>query len=886
MNFSNKGNGSKSGSIRESSCGSCGTGGGLTAADVCALLSGCTIIQDLSAATQAIDVFVSGGTADVVTQPNGNQTLTFVNTSGGTFSIVIDHFDCNDLTGCTAFQDIAECAEKGYVDVDWDGASDTLEFTNCSGGTKTVVLTGGTEIFVSGSTWLDSDTLQFTNTSGGTFDVTGLSSTDCFVTGVTHFLDADGCGVTGIINLNDPTKDVKIRWFDENWISGCTLTRLSISGGTTDGNIDEFSVTDDEYINFTSSGETVNVSIDPSTNTVNFEVDVCEPEMTRATLIALRNSSSLKKDCHYVITDPSPNGTLQAQKILLHAVDANTLSGCYIKVAHDNTAWNGSYDIDTNRVEYIHDHLRNNKVTGNAAIIIFPFGVASVSGNEVHSGAILTYNSGTVTNNTINSISRVTVNSGTFRDNTVANESTVTISTTNAVEENKITGRGTLTVTGAAAFARNNVTSQARVNTSRTCYRNDFTTYSNSILSGAGQLNDSQIADESTLTMSSTISTEHLVMRNNASLTISNASSFSSSTISEDSVVTIVAGQNYNNHVEGRSTYRQVGAGTLRHSRIDNKSSVTNGDTALINITVKNTSSINTTGASGDLSRSTFDRTTVTATNCPQLFLRDSTFEAGASVTATNAARLYFYRGSVNSAGRILLGAGARIDSNYSNISDLGYIESSVSGGFLTVNYSTVKGLSYIRNITANAHSVDRCHVSSGSRISFEGNSSGCRAYYSSATGGSSLYFTTNSQNCYMYYVTASSIGQVYFQNSRTGRIYYSNATSYSYIRSINNTNTHYLYYCNADSRGYVQTLTNGGVTRMYAVNAEARSIAELRNSRGNIYYSSFSAYFYAYITRSGGTSSGLFGQGRRSQTITNPTAIAPYSVGSAWLNF
>ena len=137
----------------------------------------------------------------------------------------------------------------------------------------------------------------------------------------------------------------------------------------------------------------------------------CPEEMTRAQLIALRNTGNLSKDCHYVITDPEPNGTLLLEKVLIHAVDENTLSGCYLKTAHDNIAWQGFYDIDSNDVLEVTDNLENH-VKENASIVSFPFGVATVNDNNVD-GGILSYTAGTVTNCVIESGGRINMTSGT-----------------------------------------------------------------------------------------------------------------------------------------------------------------------------------------------------------------------------------------------------------------------------------------------------------------------------------------------------------------------------------------------------------------------------------------------------------------------------------------
>jgi len=92
------------------------------------------------------------------------------------------------------------------------------------------------------------------------------------------------------------------------------------------------------------------------------------------------------------------------------------------------------------------------------------------------------------------------------------------------------------------------------------------------------------------------------------------------------------------------------------------------------------------------------------------------------------------------------------------------------------------------------------------------------------------------------------------------------------------------MYYCNASASGYIQINNSGG--RIYACNVSSQSILEKRGAGGNIYYSSFNAYFYAYITRTTGTSSGLFGHGRVSKTVTDAVGIPAYNQGAGFLNF
>lgn len=85
----------------------------------------------------------------------------------------------------------------------------------------------------------------------------------------------------------------------------------------------------------------------------------CSEELTRTQLLVLRNSQQLDIDCHYVVTNYNRANVGQA-RILIHATDSSTLSKLvHVQTAHDNLAWSGEYDIDTNRLTALNDNLGN-----------------------------------------------------------------------------------------------------------------------------------------------------------------------------------------------------------------------------------------------------------------------------------------------------------------------------------------------------------------------------------------------------------------------------------------------------------------------------------------------------------------------------------------------
>lgn len=209
----------------------------------------------------------------------------------------------------------------------------------------------------------------------------------------------------------------------------------------------------------------------------------CVESGTRTELIALRNAGQLIKDCHYVVTDYNRNN-VGAAEILLHAVDENTLSMlAHVKTTHDNLAWEGTYNIDTNRLESLHDNIGND-VYGEASVDAFPWGVAAVTENEVREGR-LNYTGGTVTENYIGSASTLSVSGGTVAQNTIEHSSNVTIS--------------------GGTFQDNTVTNDANVTiSSGSNLENEFTGSSNYNQVGTGYIRYSSISGNGTVTNGNT----------------------------------------------------------------------------------------------------------------------------------------------------------------------------------------------------------------------------------------------------------------------------------------------------------------------------------------------------------------------------------------------
>lgn len=495
----------------------------------------------------------------------------------------------------------------------------------------------------------------------------------------------------------------------------------------------------------------------------------CPAPMTRAALRSLRTAWNLKTECHYIITNPNAQGTLTAESIILHAVDANTLSmQAWIKTSHDTLAWNWTYDIDADDVLEITDNL-DNHVKHNVSIINFPWGVASVYDNTVIGGRIV--------------------------DGWAAR-----------ISWNKVWISAVLTVNGGSSY---------------------------------------------------------------------------NNTLEENAEALFISASSLSNTFEQDAIYRQVGTWYIRYSRVWTNSNVTNGNTNITNKEILDTQ-VNTTGSTWTISWGTFSWAVLNALqNITSLTLNNVTMWAGSSISATWALRLYCNGNTLTWTGRLLVTAWAQLDVNYGwCYSNSGYIN--VTLWKLTVNNSNCMN-GYIQHSTAWTNIVSERTISDG-YLRFLNTCTGNRVYYGAQSGYIDISGT--STNSFIYYSDSSSNGKLYIANSVNARFYYADVDSNATIRSSWNTGTHYLYYCKASS-GWVVEMLNKNGWRIYSWTAMSTSILRFQWAWGwNLYYSTMTAYYYALISATAWTRSGLYGMWRRSFTITNPTTWAPYNTWAAWQNF
>lgn len=571
--------------------------------------------------------------------------------------------------------------------------------------------------------------------------------------------------------------------------------------------------------------------------------------LSRNQLLGRRNGNSLEVGVTYVI--PYNRGTVGAAEIALVATATNELSkGGWVNVSFDNSAWECDYDIDTNRITAMRDN-RDNEVRGQNIVDTFPWGMTAVNRNTVNNAATLNYTAGNFNDNVIDSGAVINATSGNFERNKIGQLANVTIDGTD--------------------FRNNIVENDATINSTSTgdIEQNTFGNLCNVTASGTSNIDECSISGDANVTLSNAGSIiEVSVQKGTLNVT---GGSLQYSEVGNNSTVTISSGSNIGNTFGNDTTYNQAGTGTIRYSKLRGNSSWTNGNTNIEDVDCWNTS-VNTTGSSGTIYYSRFHNSSLSGlTNVASLTIQYSSVENNSSFSANNATRVYFYQSQLVNFGRIIQSAGTQLDCAYTGCRDYGYIQ--VTAGRLYANYCTVANVSYVQHTSTGTNRIERTQVLTQSRALFNNTATGCRIYYCQITSGAYMQHRNASVNCYIYYSTASDQSQLYTRDSTNARIYYCSATGAGILYSQGNTTTHYIYYCTATARGYVVALNNTAVVRLYSLHASSVAQIRLQNTaaNSNLYYSSVAAYYYAYITLTGGTRSALHGYGRRSYTVTNP---------------
>lgn len=108
---------------------------------------------------------------------------------------------------------------------------------------------------------------------------------------------------------------------------------------------------------------------------------------TRAAILGLSGSYNTK--CHYIVTDYADGNRLNGVSILLHAVDADSLSkNVSVLTPYDSEAWVGEYTIASNEITKLQDRI-GNVVHGPQAVQRFDWGNIRFSDNKILDNAVL-----------------------------------------------------------------------------------------------------------------------------------------------------------------------------------------------------------------------------------------------------------------------------------------------------------------------------------------------------------------------------------------------------------------------------------------------------------------------------------------------------------------
>ena len=343
--------------------------------------------------------------------------------------------------------------------------------------------------------------------------------------------------------------------------------------------------------------------------------------------------------------------------------------------------------------------------------------------------------------------------------------------------------------------------------------------------------------------------------------------SFYENTLGEDCDVIINSGSNFENQFSCSCIYVQVGTGVIRYSSIAGTGRITNGNTTISNCHFGNASTLNTTDSTGTISNSSFEYVPFGSglKNISILNISQSTFSSGAAMYADGCANLRMFRLDMSGGARLLASAGSILNVDYSNIGSYGYMR--CFAGNLRVRFSSVESSSYILS-RGGTNSVTSCSVSGGSNIRYEGTCEGCRIMNSVSMSGGGLYMKDATKGTF-YYCTVSSVGQMFVKNRTDAKIYYSSSNDYSAVQIEGTTGTgkSTIYYSSARSRGYIKHINIGADMRFYSISAASQGLCQQTGGTvaSNLYYSSFSSYFYFIGALTGGTRHSLFGTGRMS---------------------
>ena len=346
-------------------------------------------------------------------------------------------------------------------------------------------------------------------------------------------------------------------------------------------------------------------------------------------------------------------------------------------------------------------------------------------------------------------------------------------------------------------------------------------------------------------------------------------------TIKSRGRATIRNNGNYDNTFSEYCFFNQLaGTSYCRYSKFEGSPTVTQGGRVNFSNVRGYTSGLNTTGSVGIIANSTFDRALDgNIQNVGSLNIYDSHFNSYSQITVNGATRVDLRQSNGSSYGRFICSAGAQLFATRCNVSSYGYIQS--IRGRLNATSWNCSGQGYVSHQSTGTNTVSNGSSNSQGNIRFTGTCTGNRIYYYNVSGGGRAYIDGSSTNCFLYYGESNSYGLTQANNSVNGRIYYNKTSSNGKIYSINNSTTHYIYYSEASSNGTLDQRNNSGSMRYFGVHVDSTAICRIQNSavNGNIYYSSFHAYYYLLANfAAAATKTGLHGYGRRSYTVAANT--------------
>lgn len=497
--------------------------------------------------------------------------------------------------------------------------------------------------------------------------------------------------------------------------------------------------------------------------------DIGKPDpMTRNQLLALRNSSSLEPNCHYVVTDYN-RGNVSESTLLLHAVTSNSLSMLVqVFTTHDNNAWTGTYDIDVDRMESLSDNLGNH-VRGRAAVDAFPWGVGSVSENEIHE-SIINYNSGSFTENIVHSNCTININGGSSSRNRFSQGVTANLN---------------------GIFSNNVVENDANVTViSGSNVDNRFGTSVNYIQSGTGYIRYSKIDGNSTITNGNTNITNSTFESASILNTTNSNGSISSSTFGYAIL----------------SSLQNIESLTISQSNLDSGCQVSANGAKLLRL-------FRSSGSDGGRYLVSQDASLTSNYNRVDSYGYIQVTRGDMNINYSKASSLGYISHQSTGSNRVER-------SEATSQANIRFLDTATGGRIYYCKSNS--GSSIYQNGTSSNCYHYYCEASSNAQMYIE-NSVNARHYYNSASDFSYIRsYGNNTGQSIIYYSNASARGWIEHLNITSRQRFYSiDSSSQGIMRQTGGNSDANTYYSSVSSY-YYALLTSSGVTR-YGLHGSGR---------------------------------------------------------------